>query len=146
MLEKLETVNITTKHARDDATVVIIEITIVESKHQMTTVIIGENINLLILIGRTQSHQQKFFIKKVGNGNVKSQITPTKISINVSFLKNTFYFYMHLVACDTTSELFKKEKQTSIRTFQFRSTGFNISTRKLYKHCMKLGYAYYWHI
>lgn len=62
LIEKLKTVNITTKQARDDTDVLIIETAIEESKHQRTAVIIGEDIDLLvILIGRTQSHQQAIF-------------------------------------------------------------------------------------
>ncbi|KAF2902748.1 hypothetical protein ILUMI_03438 [Ignelater luminosus] len=47
LIEKLETVNITTKQARDDADVLIIETAIEESKRRRTAVIIGEDIDLL---------------------------------------------------------------------------------------------------
>ncbi|KAI4488083.1 hypothetical protein M0804_004931 [Polistes exclamans] len=66
LIAKLQTVNITTKQATDNADVLIIETAIDESKLQKTAVIIGEDIDLLVsLIGRTLSHQQEIFFKKV---------------------------------------------------------------------------------
>lgn len=62
LIEKLKSVNITTEQARDDVDVLIIETAIEVSKHERTVVIIGEDIDLLvILIGRTQLHQEEIF-------------------------------------------------------------------------------------
>lgn len=75
LVEILQAVNITTTHARDDADVLIIETAIDECKRQKTAVIIGEDIDLLvILIGRTLSHHQKKFFNNVVKGNLKTEI------------------------------------------------------------------------
>ncbi|GFY54545.1 uncharacterized protein TNIN_441451 [Trichonephila inaurata madagascariensis] len=59
LIGKLESVDITTKQARGDADVLIVETAIEESEHHRTAVIVGEAIDLLvILIGRTQTHQE----------------------------------------------------------------------------------------
>lgn len=66
LIEKLKSINITTEQARDDADVLIIETAIEVSKHERTVVIIGEDIDLLvILIGRTQLHQEEISFTKL---------------------------------------------------------------------------------
>ncbi|CAB3231913.1 unnamed protein product [Arctia plantaginis] len=50
LVEKFKTVNITTKQARDDADVLIIDTAIALSEHQKTAVIIGEDIDLLVIL------------------------------------------------------------------------------------------------
>ncbi|CAG9833248.1 unnamed protein product [Diabrotica balteata] len=73
LIDKLKAVNITTKQARDDADVLIVETAIAESEHVgKTSVIVGEDIDLLvILIGRAQSHQQEFFFNCNGKFLIK---------------------------------------------------------------------------
>lgn len=64
LIEKFMSVNITTKQARYDADVLITETAIKESKHKRTTIIIGDIDLLVILIGRSQLHQEDIFLKK----------------------------------------------------------------------------------
>ncbi|GFY50124.1 uncharacterized protein TNIN_488681 [Trichonephila inaurata madagascariensis] len=55
-----ESIDITTKQARDDADVLIVETALEELEHHRTAVIVGEDIDLLvILIGCTQTHQEE---------------------------------------------------------------------------------------
>ncbi|KAK9872193.1 hypothetical protein WA026_016247 [Henosepilachna vigintioctopunctata] len=105
LVEKLKTIDITTKQARDDADVLIIETAIALSEHQKTAVIIGEDIDLLvILIGRTQSHQQEIFSSKSFD-----QYPRTKKHI----------LFLHAFSgCDTTSALFKKGKKTVTKALE----------------------------
>ncbi|GFY41261.1 uncharacterized protein TNIN_343801 [Trichonephila inaurata madagascariensis] len=49
LIGKLESVDITTKQARDDADVLIVETAIEESEHHRIAVIVGEDIDLLVL-------------------------------------------------------------------------------------------------
>lgn len=119
LIEKLKTVNITTKQARDDADVLIIETAIEESKHQRTAVIVGEDIDLLvILIGRTQSYDREIFFKKIGKGNVKTQIYSCKSFDKYPQTKKHILFLHAFSGCDTTSALFKKGKKTFIKTLE----------------------------
>lgn len=69
----------------------MVKIAIAESEDQKTATIVGEDIDLLvILIGSTQSYQIENFFKKIGKANdVKIQ----KASTNTYVLKNTFYFW-----------------------------------------------------
>lgn len=112
LIAKLQAVNITTKQARDDADVLIIETAIDESKLQKTTVITGEDIDLLvILIGITLSHQQEIFFKKVGKGNVKTEIYSSKSFDKYPHSKKQILFLHAISGCDTTSALFRKGKK-----------------------------------
>nr|CAI5818535.1 unnamed protein product [Callosobruchus analis]CAI5860014.1 unnamed protein product [Callosobruchus analis] len=75
LIEKLQTVNIHTKQATDDADVLAIETAIGGSKHEKTAIITGKDINLLvILVGRTGCHEQEILFKKIGKANVKTEI------------------------------------------------------------------------
>lgn len=96
LMEKLQAVNITAKQARDDADVLIIETAIEESKHGKTAVIVGEDIDLLvILIGRTLFYDQEIFFRKVGKGNVKTEIYSSKSFDKYPNSKRTFCFCTH---------------------------------------------------
>lgn len=88
-------------------------------EQQNTVVIIGEDIDLLvILIGRTQSHQQEIYFKKVGKGNVKTQIYSSKSFDQYPRIKKHILFLHAFSGCDTTSALFKKGKKTVTRALE----------------------------
>ncbi|GFW15272.1 SWIM-type domain-containing protein [Trichonephila clavipes] len=65
--------------ARDDAVVLIVETAMEESEHLKTAVILGEDIDMLvILIEHIQSHQEEVFYKKVfARGILKLKYTST---------------------------------------------------------------------
>ena len=80
LLQKLQDVNITARQARDDADVLIIE-TAIEESQLNTTVVVGEDVDLvIILIGRTLTHQNIFFTKP-GRGNIETKVN-SSASIN----------------------------------------------------------------
>lgn len=63
LMQKLENVNTASKQAQDDADVLIIE-TAIEEAYTKKTIIVGEDVDLLvILIARTPSQKQFFFFK-----------------------------------------------------------------------------------
>lgn len=98
LIEKFERVNITTKQARDDADVLVEESII--------------DIDLLvILIGRTQLHQEDIFFKKVGKGNVITQIYSSKSFDKYPLSKKHILFLHAFSGCYTASALFKKGKK-----------------------------------
>ncbi|GFS56390.1 uncharacterized protein TNCV_4388621 [Trichonephila clavipes] len=74
LIGKLESDDIKTKQARDDAYVLIVETAIEKSEHRRTAVIVEDIDLLVILIRRIQTHQEEVLFKKVGKGNVKTQI------------------------------------------------------------------------
>nr|CAI5842070.1 unnamed protein product [Callosobruchus analis] len=74
LIEKLQAVNINTT-ATDDAGVLTVETAIEESKHEKRAIVIGGDIDLLVILIRpTGCHEQEIFFKKIGKANVKTQI------------------------------------------------------------------------
>ncbi|GBP43082.1 hypothetical protein EVAR_96344_1 [Eumeta japonica] len=94
LIEKLKAVDIKTKQVTNDADVLIIETAIEESKHGNTAVIMGEDIDLpVIVIVPTLSHREEIFFKKVGKRNVKTEIYSSKSFNKYPSLKKQFCFY-----------------------------------------------------
>ena len=138
LIEKLQAVNITTKQARDDADVLIVETAIDESKRQKTAVIIGEDIDLLvILIGRTISHQHEIFFKKVGKGNVKTEIYSSKSFDKYPRSKKHILFLHAISGCDLTYALFRKGKKSFVKTLEKLADEESDSLNILCNFCKK---------
>ncbi|GFW68426.1 uncharacterized protein TNCV_3299681 [Trichonephila clavipes] len=122
LIGKLESVDITTKQARDDVDVFIVETAIKELEHHVTAVIVEDIDLLVILLGRTQTHQEEVFFKKIGKGNVKTQIYSSKSFDKYPLIvKSTFFFCTHLVAVTQHLHSLKKGKKPPLeylRIFQ----------------------------
>lgn len=95
-IEQLKTAYTTTKSAW--AEVDYVEIAMAEFEKQRT-VIVEENINLLVLlILQTQSDDQEIFLKAIGKENVETGIYSFKSFVtNNLVLENSFYFCTSLV-------------------------------------------------
>ncbi|GFY75111.1 uncharacterized protein TNIN_113471 [Trichonephila inaurata madagascariensis] len=101
------------KQARGDVDVLTVETSIEESEHK--TAVIVEDIDfLVILIGRTQSHQKVFF-KKVGKGIVKTQTYSYKSFDKYLHCKKHILFLHIFSGCGMPSAFFKKRGRTFIR-------------------------------
>lgn len=111
LIEKLESVNIATKQARDDANVLIIETAIAKSAEQKITVLVWKDIDLLvILIGQTHLQNQEIFHKKMAEENIKRRMYYSRSFDKLFNCKKHILFSHVLTGCDTTSSLFKKGK------------------------------------
>jgi len=109
LMQKLQSVNIVAKQARNDADVLIIE-TALENSRLNTTAVVGEDVDLLLLlIARTPSHEQIFFIKP-GKGKIETQIYSSGSIGDYTHCKEHFLFLHAITGCDTTSALFNKGK------------------------------------
>lgn len=95
-MQKLENINIASKHAQVDADVLIIETTI-EEAYARKTVIVGEDVDLLvILIARTPSQKHIFFLKP-GKGNVDTKIYSSTNSMNHYNFGREHILFLHAV-------------------------------------------------
>lgn len=110
LMQKLENVNIVSKQAQDDADVLIIK-TAIEEAYTRKTIIVGEDVDLLvILIARTPSQKQLFFLKP-GKGKVDTKIYSSTNSIDHYNFGREHILFLHAVTgCDTTSTFFNKGK------------------------------------
>lgn len=119
LIEQLQAANIATKQAKDDADVLIIETAMEVSEKERTAIIIGEDIDLLVLlIGRTQSHHRQIFLKKIGKGTTSTLIYSSKSLDKYRLCKEHILFLHALTGCDTTSALFNKGKLKVMTMFE----------------------------
>lgn len=92
LLQKLATANIAAKQARDDADVLIIE-TALEISHANTAVVVGEDVDLLVLlIARASSHQRFFFLNQAKE-MFRQKYILLIASVITQIANNIFYFY-----------------------------------------------------
>lgn len=122
LIEKFKEVDIATRQSRDDTDVLIVE-TAIENSINNTTIIVGEDIDLLVLlIARTKILDQptsKFF-KKPGKNNVETKIYSTDSLNKYPNCKKNILFLHAMTGCDTTSALFGKEKMKVLKMFEKR--------------------------
>jgi len=118
-MDTFKNVNIATKQARDDADVLIIE-TAMEESIVNTTVVVGENIDLLVLlIGHSHSQQHLFFMKP-DKGKVKTQFYNSSSFDKYPHCKQHILLLHAITGCDTTFALFNKGKSYLSRSFSTR--------------------------
>lgn len=123
LIDNFEKVGISTRQSRDDADVLIVE-TAIEKSINNTTIIVGEDIDLLILlIARTQILDQptSIFFKKPGKNNVETKIYSTESLNKYPHCKKNILFLHAMTGCDTTSTLFGKGKIKVMKMFEKRS-------------------------
>ena len=119
LIEKLQSVNITSKQAQDDADVLIIE-TALEQSITNTTVVVGEDVDLyILLIARTLPYQKIYFLKP-GKGNTETKIYNPWSIVKYKDCRDHILFLHAITGCDTTCALFKKGKINVLKLLQKR--------------------------
>ncbi|KMQ87542.1 hypothetical protein RF55_13146 [Lasius niger] len=117
--EKFEANNFHVKHAQDDADVLIIE-TALKQACRNTTVVVGEDVDLLvILIARTPIDKEIFFLKP-GKGKVERKIYSSRSFDEHKSSKDHILFLHAFSGCDTTSALFNKGKTAALKLLEKR--------------------------
>lgn len=109
LMDTFKNVNIATKQAHDDVDVLIIE-TAMEESIVNTTVVVGEDLDLLdLLIGCNHSQQQLFFMKP-GKGKLKAQFYNSSSFYKYPHCKQHILLLHAITGCDIISALFYKGK------------------------------------
>jgi len=117
--QKLKDANINVKQAEDDADVLIIE-TALEQININKSIVVGEDINLLVLlIARTPAEKEIYFLK-LGKAKVKTTIYSSKSFGSYIKSKDHILFLHAVTGCDTTSALFAKDKAKSLKILEKR--------------------------
>ncbi|GBO16691.1 hypothetical protein AVEN_9723-1 [Araneus ventricosus] len=117
--EKLKAVNIFVKQANNVADVLIIE-TSLEKFNTNTTIVVGEDVDLLIILtARTPTDRIVYFLKLI-----KAQIE-TKLYSSESLTSypkcQVHILFLHAITrCDTTSAFFKRGKTKVFKLFEKR--------------------------
>ncbi|KAL4105063.1 hypothetical protein QTP88_020338 [Uroleucon formosanum] len=152
LMQKLENINIASKQAQDDADVLIIE-TAIEEAYTRKTVVVGEDVDLLvILIARTPSQKHIFFLKP-GKGNVDTKIYSSTNSMDHYNFGREHILFLHAVTgCDTTSTFFNKGKVKVLKLLENRPDlqsaaavfkNQNCSVQDIFEHGIKFILAMY---
>lgn len=119
LLEKFEANNFHIKHAQDDADVLIIEAAL-EQACKNTTVVVGEIIDLLvILIARTPIDKKIFFLKP-GKGKDERKIYSSRNFDEHKSSKDLILFLHAFSGCNTTSALFNEGKTAALKLLKKR--------------------------
>jgi len=115
--EKLTTANIFVKQANNDADVLIIE-TALEQSNTNKTIVVGEDVDLLIiLISRTPIDNMIYFLKP-GKGQTETKIYSSQSLTSYSKCQAHILFLHAITGCDTTSALYQRGKTKVFQSFE----------------------------
>lgn len=115
--EKLITADIFVKHANNDADVLIIE-TALEQSNTNKTIVIGEDVDLLIiLIARTPTDRMIYFLKP-GKGQTETKMYSSQSLTSYSKCQAHILFLHAITGCDTTSALYQRDKTKVFKLFE----------------------------
>lgn len=111
LIEKLKTVDINIKQARNYVDVLVVKTATAESEDQNTPDIVGENINILVILieSKYPIASKRNFLKKNDEANMD------------------ILFLYAFSGCDTTSALFNKRKILFIKTFEKLSNFYQLA-------------------
>ncbi|KAF0748921.1 Uncharacterized protein FWK35_00020834, partial [Aphis craccivora] len=105
LMQKLEN----SRQAKDDADVLIIK-TAIEEAQTKNTIIVGEDVDLLVIfISRTTSREKVYFLKP-GKGKVETKIYSPDCMDHYNNGRDIILFLHAVTGCDTTSTFFNKGK------------------------------------
>lgn len=115
--EKLTTANIFVKQANNIADVLIIE-TALEQFNINTTIVVGEDVDwLIILTARTPTNKTIYFLKP-GKAQTPTKIYSSQSLNSYSKCKDHILFLHAITGCDTTSEFYQRGKTKVLKLFE----------------------------
>jgi len=120
LTEKFEANNFPVKHAQDDADILIIE-TAIEQSENDTTVVVGEDIDLLVILSARAPNDKEIFLLKPGKGTIERKIYSSRSFNHQENIKNNVLFLHAFSGCDTTSALFHKGKTAALKLMKKRN-------------------------
>ena len=116
--EKLTAENILVKQANNDADVLIVETAIEQFNSTHTIIVVGEDVDLLVLLtARTPTEKTIFFLKP-GKAQHQSEIYTSKSLSSFAKCQNHILFLHAITGCDTTSAFYKRGKRTVFKMFE----------------------------
>jgi len=118
---KFEKSNITVNQALDDADTLIVNTAIDLSMTNDIVVIVGEDIDLLIILTGLAATTNNIFFMKPGKGTVERRIYSSDSLQSQKDTKKSILFVHAFCGCDTTSSFFRKGKIQCFKTVEKRS-------------------------
>jgi len=107
--EKLTTTNILVKQANNDADVLIIE-TALEQSNTNKTIVVGEDVDLLIILIAQTPTDRMIYCLKPGKVQIKTKIYSSQSLSSYSKCQVHILFLHAITGCDTTSAFYQRGK------------------------------------
>lgn len=116
--DKLTAANIAVKQAQNDADVLIIETAIEKFNVTNTTIVVGEDVDLLILLtARTPIVKIIYFLKS-GKAQQRTETYSSKSLTAFPKCQNYILFLHAITGCDTTSAMYRRGKTSVFKLFE----------------------------
>ena len=120
LCERFTAANILVKKADNDANVLIIETALEQSNATNNPIVVGEDVDLLVLLtARTPIDKIIYFLKR-GKAHQPTEIYSSKSLSAYPKCQNHILFLHAIIGCDTTSAFFRKGKITTFKLFEKR--------------------------
>jgi hypothetical protein len=116
----LTTENIAVKQAQNDADVLIIETAIEQLNATNTTVVVGEDINLLVLLTARTPIDKIIYFLKPGKAQQQTEIYSSKSLFAYPKCQNHILFLHAITGCDIISAMFRRGKTSVLKLFEKR--------------------------
>lgn len=119
--EMFTTANILVKQADNGADVLIIETAIEQSNRANTTIVVGEDVDLLILVTVRTPIDKIIYFLKPGKAQVQTKIYSSESLSTFPQCQSHVLLLRAITGCDTTSALFKRGKKAVFKMFETRT-------------------------
>lgn len=116
--DKFTTENILVKQADNDADVLIVETAINQFNPANINVVVGEDIDLLVLITARTSSDKIIYFLKPGKAQQSSEFFSNESLSAFPKCKRHLLFLHAFTGCDTTSTLFRRGKTSILKLFE----------------------------
>lgn len=103
------------KQADEDAVVLIVTTAISTASNNKIVIIIGQDIDLLVILNQLNTTDLQIYLKKKGAGNVKDYYYPSNCYSYPSNQEHVAFLHC-FIGCDTTSGFTGKGKVSSVKS------------------------------
>ncbi|KAI4490083.1 hypothetical protein M0804_004265 [Polistes exclamans] len=115
---KLTAANIAVKQAKNDADVLIIETAIEKFDATNTTIIVGKDVDLLVLLTARTPMDKIIYFLKPGRAQQRTEIYFSKSLSAYPKCQNYILFLHAITGCDTSSVMYRRGKTSVFKLFE----------------------------
>ncbi|KAI4493650.1 hypothetical protein M0804_001826 [Polistes exclamans] len=115
---KLPAANIAVKQAKNDADVLIIETAIEKFDATNTTIVVGEDVDLLVLLTARTPMDKIIYFLKPGRAQQRTEIYSSKSLSAYPKCQNYILFLHAITGCDTSSAMYRRGKTSVFKLFE----------------------------
>lgn len=117
LTEKMQAEEIETRVAVSDADCTIIRTAIEKAANNSVTAVVGEDVDLIVLLMALTPSAKEIFFVKPGRGKMETRIFSSQELQKLSFCCSILFLHS-FSGCDTTSAIFRKGKALFVKLFE----------------------------